>query len=92
MSERPACTNPSLSSLSLDQFYCCEQKSPSGMCAKLRTVAVSNKRFHAPQSLYYCLVTPHLYIIVLRAHPGRGESHNQCNATGEFPTLPIGFT
>jgi len=86
-----ACTNPSSSSLSLDQFYCCDRKSPRGMCAKLRTMAASNNRVHPTRSLYYCLFTPHIYIIVLRAHPIRGESHNQRNATGEVATTSPPF-
>jgi len=32
-------------------FYCCDQKIPSGICAKLRTVTASNNRVHAPRSL-----------------------------------------
>jgi len=56
-------------------WYCCDRKSPSGMCAKLRTVAASNNRVHAPRSLYYCLFAPRIYIVVVRAHPVRGESH-----------------
>jgi len=35
---------------------------------------------------YYCLLAPRIYIAVLRAHPVRGESHNQRNATGEVAT------
>ena len=35
-------------------------ESPSGMCAKLHTVAASNNRDHARQSLYYCLFVPRL--------------------------------
>jgi len=35
-------------------------ESPSGMCAKLRTVAASNNRDHATRSLYYCLFAPHI--------------------------------
>jgi len=53
-------------------------ESPSGMCAKLRT---------ASQSLYYCLFAPHIFDVVLRAHPVRGESRNQRNANGEVATL-----
>ena len=60
---------------------------PSGTCAKLRTVAASNNRVHMPWSLYYCLFAPHTYIFVLRAHPVRGESHNQRNTNGEVATL-----
>jgi len=48
---------------------------PSGMCAKLRTVAASNNRDHPRRSLYYCLFAPHIYGISLHAHPVRGESH-----------------
>jgi len=36
-------------------------ESPNGKCAKLHTVAASNNRHHAPQSLYYCLFVPHIY-------------------------------
>jgi len=59
---------------------------PSGMCAKLSSVAASNNRDHAPQSLYYCLFAPHI-CVVLRAHPVRGESHIQRNANGEVATV-----
>ena len=65
-------------------------QSPSGICAKLRTVAASNNRVHAPQSFYYCLYclfTPRTHFAVLRAHPVRGESHIQRNATREVATL-----
>jgi len=64
---------------------------PSGICAKLRTVAASNNRDHPTRSLYYCLFGPHTYIFVLRAHPVRGESHNQRNATGEVATTSPPF-
>jgi len=37
---------------------------------------------------YCCLFAPRIYIVVLRTHPVRGESHNQRNATGEVATLP----
>jgi len=33
---------------------------PSGMCAKLRTVAASNNRDHAHNLSYYCLLTLHI--------------------------------
>jgi len=65
---------------------------PSGMCAKLRTVAVSNNRVHTPRSLCYCLFAPHIYICVLRAHPVRGEPHIQRNATGEVAGCSAGST
>jgi len=36
---------------------------------------------------YYCLLATRIYIFVLHAHPVRGESHNQRNATGEVATV-----
>ena len=60
---------------------------PSGKRAKLRTVAASNNRDPPTRSLYYYLFAPHAYIFVLRAHPVRGESHNQRNTTGEVATV-----
>jgi len=36
-------------------------ESPSGMCARLHTVAASNNRDHAPQSLCYCLFASPIY-------------------------------
>jgi len=62
--------------------YCCDQKRPSGMCAKLRTVAASNNRYH-------CLFAPHICGVVLRAHPVRGESHIQRNANGVVAALQV---
>jgi len=49
-------------------------------------MAASSNRVHAPQSLFYCLFAPRIHIVVLRAHPVRGESHIQRNATGEVAT------
>jgi len=56
------------------------------MCAKLRTVAASNARDHASQSLSYCLFAPHAYDVVLHAHSVRGEPRIQRNASGEVAT------
>jgi len=53
------------------------------MCAKLRTVAASNNRDHASQSLLLLLACSTIHIFVLHAHPVRGESHNQRNTTRE---------
>ena len=64
---------------------------PRGMCAKLRTAAASNNRDHPTRSLYYCLFAPRIDIFVLRAHPVRGESHNQRNATREVATTSPPF-
>jgi len=37
----------------------------------------------------YCLFAPLRYIVVIRAHPIRGESHIQRNATGEVATMVV---
>jgi len=60
---------------------------PSGMCAKLRTVATSNNRHHPLNLSYYCLLATRTDIFVLRAHPVRGEPHTQRNVTGEVAIL-----
>ena len=44
-----------------------------------------------PRSLFYCLFAPHMYIVVLRAHPVHGESHNARNANGEVATTSPPF-
>ena len=41
---------------------------PSGMCAKLRTVAASSNRVHMPWSLYYCLFAPHICMVLFFRH------------------------
>ena len=41
---------------------------PSGMSAKLRTVAASNNSVHMPLSLYYCLFTPHICMVLFFTH------------------------
>jgi len=44
-------------------------ESPSGICEKLRTVAASNNRDHAPRSLNYCLFAPHVCILLFAHIP-----------------------
>ena len=41
---------------------------PSGICAKLRTVAASNNRVHIPWSLYYCLFAPRICMVLFFTH------------------------
>jgi len=52
-------------------LYCCNRKPERQVCKKLHTVAASNNRAHASQSLIFAC-SRHVYI--LRAHPVRGES------------------
>ena len=41
---------------------------PSGMCAKLRTVAASNNRVYMPWSLYYYLFVPPICMVLFYTH------------------------
>jgi len=98
-----------------DTIILLQSEIPSGMCAKLRTVAASNNREHArylssrtlvivfnrshinigrgltSQSLLLLLARScHIYnSVILHAHPVRGESHNQRNATREVATILV---
>jgi len=56
---------PTHNALGHNTFTLLRSESPSGKCAKLRTVAASNNRDHLTRSLYYCLFAPHVYIWVL---------------------------
>ena len=64
-----------------------QSESPSGKCAKLRTVATNNNGDHALQSLCYCLFASRICGVVLRAHSVRDEPHIQLNASGEVATI-----
>jgi len=77
-------------STSWSQHHFLRSEIPNGMCTKLRTVAESNNRDHLTRSLYCCLFAPHTYIFVLRAHPVRGESHNQRSTTRKVATIDTG--
>ena len=65
--------------------FCCDRKSRAAYAQSFApwqqaTIEIT-RRDH-----YYCLFAPHTYIFFLRAHPVRGESHNQRNTTGEVAT------
>ena len=66
-------------------------KSPSGMCAKLRTVAESSNKVHSTRSLCYFLFVPRIMGVVLHPHSVRGESHIQRNASVEVATTSPPF-
>ena len=51
-------------STSWSQHHFVRSEIPSGICAKLRTVAASNNRVHMPWSLYYCLFAPHICMVL----------------------------
>jgi len=69
-------------------LYCCDRKSPNGMCAKLHTVTASNNRVHMTWSHYYCLFTPRICGVVLRAHSIPDEPCILRNASGVVATVP----
>ena len=59
---------------------------PSGMCAKLRTVAASNNIIMLAISLTIACLRYIYNGVILHAHPVRDESHNQRNTTREVAT------
>jgi len=65
----------------------------SGMCAKLRTVAVSNNRVHMLWSLYYCLFMPHICMVLFFTHTPSVVNHT-INATApeRLQQRPLFFT
>jgi len=60
---------------------------PSGMCAMLRTAAQATIEIMLAISLTIACSRYIYYGVILRAHPVRGESHNQRNTTGKVATL-----
>ena len=66
--------------------FTCHDHSPRTLVITCNCSHVNIGRTSTPRSLYHCLFTPHTYIVVLHAHPVRGESHNQRNANGEVAT------
>ena len=58
---------------------------------KFNRSQVSISSASIPRSLHYCLFAPHICIVVFRVHPIRGESHIECNATGEVATTSPPF-
>ena len=58
-----------------------QSESPSGMCAKLNTVAASNNRIHLTRSLYYCLFAPRIWVLFF-------TQRIQCNASRGCNNIP----
>jgi len=53
---------------SIRQCILLRSEIPSGICAKLRSVAASNNRVHMPWSLCYCLLAPHICTVLFFSH------------------------
>jgi len=66
-------------------YRCCDRKSRAACAQSFAPWQQATIEF-TRRDHYYCLFAPHIYIIVLRAHPVRGESHIQRNANGEVAT------
>ena len=59
---------PSTTPIYTTRYLLLRSEIPSGMCAKLRTVAASNNRVHMPWSLYYCSFAPHICMVLFFRH------------------------
>ena len=70
--------------------YCCDRKSRAACAQSFALWQQATIEIMHSNLSYYCLLAPHIHIFVLRAHPVRGESHNQCNTTREVATTSIG--
>ena len=66
--------------------FCCNRKSRAAYAQSFAPRQQATVETMRRNLSYYCLLVPHIYIFVLRAHPVRGESHNQRNTTGEVAT------
>jgi len=56
-----------------------------GRCCDRKSRAAYAQSF----ALLLLVRTTYMHGVVLHAHPVRGESHNQCNITGEVTTLVL---
>ena len=68
--------------------FCCDRKSRVACAQSFAPWQQAAIEIMRRNLSYYCLLAPRIYIVVLRAHPVRGESHNQRNATREVATIP----
>jgi len=66
--------------------HCCDRKSRAACAQSFALWQQATITIMRRNLSYYCLLAPRVYIFVLRAHPVRGESHNQRNTTGEVAT------
>ena len=66
---------------------CCDRKSRAACAQSFAPRQQATIEIMRRNLSYYCLLAPRIYIFVLRAHPVRGESHNQDKTTGEVATI-----
>ena len=69
--------------------YCCDRKSRATCAQSFAPRQQAAIEIMRRNLSYYCLLAPRIYIFVLRAHPVRGESHNERNTAGEVATQLI---
>jgi len=72
--------------------YCCDQKSWVVCAQSFALRQQATIEIILCNLSYFCLLVPCIHLSVLRAHPVRGESHNQRNTTGEVATTSLPFT
>ena len=66
---------------------------PSGICAKLCTVAASNNRVHMPRSLYFCLFASHICMVLFFTHiPFRANHTINATPPERLQQHPLLFT
>jgi len=73
------------------EWSCCDRKSRAACAQSFVPSQQATIQIMHRNLSYYCLLAPRIYIVVLRSHPVRGESHNQRNATGEVATTSPPF-
>jgi len=56
--------------------FCCDRKSQVACAQSFAPRQQATVEIVRHNLSYYCLLTPHIHIFVLRTHPVRGESHN----------------
>jgi len=65
---------------------CCCDRKPEQQVHKVSHCGSKQQWRSCAAISYYCMFAPRIYIVILRSHAIRGESHIQHNATGEVAT------
>jgi len=69
--------------------FTCHDHSPQMLVVTFNRSQVNIGKASMPRSLFLLVRSTYMYGVVLHTHPVRGESHNQCNTTGEVATLSL---
>jgi len=71
--------------------FCCDRKSQAACAQSFALWQQATIEIMHRNLSYDCLLAPLIYIVVLCAHPVRGESHNQRNTTREVATPHVPY-